>query len=141
MKDDPIAHVLDDLMRLDEIFACIVARRNMISVMPSSETFKPEVNQIWDVIKRAMDEVFIVIGQYSSAGLSEIEFRLQDYEVLFYVFPDTENALVAIVPALANKGLLEVEIENARREILKLLENPTQKPNSQKKDDEVYVTA
>ena len=141
MKDDPIAHVLDDLMRLDEIFACIVARRNMISVMPSSETFKPEVNQIWDVIKRAMDEVFIVISQYSSAGLSEIEFRLQDYEVLFYVFPDTENALVAIVPALANKGLLEVEIENARREILKLLENPTQKPDSQKKDDEVYVTA
>jgi hypothetical protein len=141
MKDDPIAHVLDDLMRLDEIYACIVARRNMISVMPSSETFKPEVNQIWDVIKRAMDEVFIVIGQYSSAGLSEMEFRLQDYEVLFYVFPDTENALVAIVPALANKGLLEVEIENARREILKLLENPTQKPDSQKKDDEVYVTA
>jgi hypothetical protein len=141
MRDDPIANVLDDLMRLDEIFACIVARRNMISVMPSSETFKPEVNQIWDVIKRAMDEVFIVIGQYSGAGLSEMEFRLQDYEVLFYVFPDTENALVAVVPALANKGLLEVEIENARREILKLLENPTKKPDSQKKDDEVYVTA
>jgi hypothetical protein len=109
--------------------------------MPSSEEFKPEVNQIWDVIKRAMDDVFTVIGEYSSAGLSEMEFRLQDYEVLFYVFPDTENALVAIVPALANKGLLEVEIENARREILKIMNNPTQKPNSQKKDDEVYVTA
>jgi hypothetical protein len=69
-----------------------------------------------------------------------MEFRLQDYEVLFYVFPDTENALVTIVPALANKGLLEVEIENARREILKIMNNPTQKPNSQK-NDEVYVTA
>jgi predicted regulator of Ras-like GTPase activity (Roadblock/LC7/MglB family) len=141
MRDDPIAHVLDDLMRLDDIYACIVARRNMISVMPSSEGFKPEVNQIWDVIKRAMDDVFTVIGEYSGAGLSEMEFRLQDYEVLFYVFPDTENALVAIVPALANKGLLEVEIENARREILKIMNNPTQKPNSQKKDDQVYVTA
>ena len=141
MRDDPIAHVLDDLMRLDDIYACIVARRNMISVMPSSEGFKPEVNQIWDVIKRAMDDVFTVLGEYSGAGLSEMEFRLQDYEVLFYVFPDTENALVAIVPALANKGLLEVEIENARREILKIMNNPTQKPNSQKKDDEVYVTA
>ncbi|MCX6671960.1 MAG: hypothetical protein NTX92_08580 [Euryarchaeota archaeon] len=140
MRDDPIAHVLDDLMRLDDIYACIVARRNMISVMPSSEGFKPEVNQIWDVIKRAMDDVFTVIGEYSSAGLSEMEFRLQDYEVLFYVFPDTENALVTIVPALANKGLLEVEIENARREILKIMNNPTQKPNSQK-NDEVYVTA
>ena len=122
MKDDPIAMVLDDLLKLDDILACMVARRNMISVMPSGEGFKPQVNQIWDVIKRAMDDVFTVIGQYSSAGLGEMEFRLQDYEVLFYVFPDTENALVAIVPALANKGLLEVEMENARREILKIMD-------------------
>ena len=141
MKDDPIANVLDDLMRLDDILACMVARRNMISVMPSTEEFKPEIHQIWDVIKRAMDEVFTVIGQYSSAGLAEMEFRLQDYEVLFYVFPDTENALVTIVPSLANKGLLEVEIENARREILRIMENPLPPQNASKKDDEVYVTA
>jgi hypothetical protein len=141
MKDDPIARVLDDLMRLDDILACMVARRNMISVMPSSEGFKPEVNNIWDSIHRAMDDVFGVIGAYSQIGLGEMEFRLQDYEVLFYVFPDTEAALVAIVPALANKGLLEVEVENARREILKILENPKQESDTQKKDDEVYVTA
>ena len=124
MKDDPIAEVLDDLMRLDDILACMVARRNMISVMPSTEGFKPEVNQIWDSIHRAMDDVFGVIAAYSQIGLGEMEFRLQDHEVLFYIFPDTENALVAIVPALANKGLLEVELENARREILKVLQTP-----------------
>ena len=122
MKDDPIALVLDDLLKLDDIFACMVARRNMISVMPSSEEFKPEVNQVWDTIHQAMDDVFSVIGQYSGTGLSEMEFRLQDFEVLFYVFPERENALVAIIPALANKGLLEVEMENARREILKIME-------------------
>ena len=49
---------------------------------------------------------------------------MQDFETLFYIFPDTENALVAIVPALANKGLIEVELENARREILKIMEDP-----------------
>jgi hypothetical protein len=124
MKDDPIARVLDDLLKLDEILACMVARRNMISVMPSGEGFKPEVNQIWDNIHRAMDDVFGVIGAYSQIGLGEMEFRLQDYEVLFYVFPDTENALVAIVPALANKGLLDVEMENARREILHIMADP-----------------
>ncbi len=122
MKDDPIALVLDDLLKLDDILACMVARHNMISVMPSSDGFKPEVHEIWDVIKRAMDDVFGVIREYSSAGLAEMEFRLQDYEVLFYVFPDTENALVAIIPALSNKGLIEVEMENTRREILKLME-------------------
>ena len=122
MRDDPIAEVLNDLLKLDDILACMVARRNMISVMPTSDGFKPEVNQVWDVIKKAMDEVFGVIRDYSQAGLGEMEFRLQDYEVLFYIFPDTENALVAIIPALANKGLIEVEMENARRDILKIME-------------------
>jgi hypothetical protein len=124
MRSDPIADVLDDLLKLDDILACMVARRNMISVMPSGEGFKPEVNQIWDIIHRAMNDVFGVIGDYSQTGLGEMEFRLQDYEVLFYVFPDTENALVAIVPALANKGLLEVELENARRDILRIMNGP-----------------
>ena len=124
MRDDPIALVLDDLLKLDDIFACMVARSNMISVMPTAEEFKPEVNQVWDIIKRAMDDVFGVIREYSQAGLGEMEFRLQDFEVLFYIFPDTENALVAIIPALANKGLIEVEMENARREILKIMEEP-----------------
>ena len=124
MKDDPIALVLDDLLKLDDILACMVARRNMISVMPSGDGFKPEVNDIWDSIHRAMDDVFGVIGAYSQIGLGEMEFRLQDYEVLFYVFPDTETALVAIVPALANKGLLEVELENSRREILQIMAGP-----------------
>ncbi|MCU0851416.1 MAG: hypothetical protein MUC80_09150 [Candidatus Thermoplasmatota archaeon] len=140
MRDDPIAQVLDDLMRLDDIYACIVARRNMISVMPTDEQFKPEVNQIWDVIKRAMDDVFTVIGEYSGAGLTEIEFRLQNYEVLFYVFPEMENALVAIVPALANKGLLEVELENARRDIFKIMNTPSQTTDTTQKD-ELYATA
>ena len=122
MRDDPIANVLDELLKLDDVLACMVARRNMISVMPIGGEFKPEVTKVWDIIKRAMDDVFGVIRSYSQAGLDEMEFRLQDYEVLFYIFPDTENALVSIIPALANKGLIEVEMENARREILKIVE-------------------
>jgi hypothetical protein len=120
LQDDPILDVLNDLLNYEEILACMVARQNMISVMPNQERFDPSVMQIWDIIKRAMDDVFTVIREYSQAGLGEIEFRLQDYEVLFYVFPDTENALVTIIPALANKGLIEVELENARLEILKI---------------------
>jgi len=122
LQDDPILEVLNDLLNYDEILACMVARQNMISVMPDQERFDPKVMELWDVIKRAMDDVFTVIREYSQAGLAEIEFRLQDYEALFYVFPDTENALVAIIPALANKGLIEIEMENSRREILKIMD-------------------
>jgi len=126
MQDDPIAGVLNDLLKLDDILACMVARLNMISVMPDQDKFNPQVMELWDIIKRAMDDVFGVIREYSQAGLAEMEFRLQDYEVLFYVFPDTENALVAIIPALANKGLIEVELENSRREILGMMEESSQ---------------
>jgi hypothetical protein len=55
-----------------------------------------------------------------------MDFRLQDYEALFFVFPDTENALVAIIPSLANKGLIEVEMENSRRTIVSILEQHEQ---------------
>ena len=125
MENDPVAEVLDDLLRLDDILACMVARQNMISVMPTQGTdgFKPEIHEIWDIIHRAMDDVFNVIREYSQTGLGEMEFRMQDYEALFYVFPDTENALVAIIRSLANKGLLQVEMENARRGILKILDS------------------
>lgn len=123
MRDDPIKYVLDDLLNLDDILGCMVARQSMISVMPDQSKFDPRVMELWDIIKRAMDDVFGVIREYSQAGLGEMEFQLQDYEVLFYIFPDTENALVAIIPALANKGLIEVEMENTRREILKIMEN------------------
>jgi len=124
LQDDPIAKVLDDLLKLDDILACMVARQNMISVMPSDgdNSFKPAVHEIWDIIHRAMDDVFNVIRSYSEVGLAEMEFRLQDFVVLFYVFHETDNALVAIVPALSNKGLIEVEIENARREIKNIMD-------------------
>ena len=122
MQDDPIADILNDLLTIDDILACMVARLNMISVMPDQDKFDPQVMELWDIIKRAMDDVFGVIREYSQAGLGEIEFRLQDYEALFYVFPDTENALVAIVPALSNKGLIEIEMENARRQILSIMD-------------------
>ena len=52
MRDDPIAKILDDLLELDDIHACMVARQNMISVMPSNDEFKPEINQIWDIIRQ-----------------------------------------------------------------------------------------
>ena len=128
MGNDPIATVLDDLLQLDDILACMVARQNMISVLPTegTEGFKPEIYETWDIIHRAMDDVFNVIREYSQTGLSEMDFRMQDYETLFFVFPDTENALVAVIPALANKGLIEVEMENARREILKVMQEQDQ---------------
>ncbi len=128
MKDDPIAKVLDNLMKFNDILACMVGRRGMIdSVLPSdgTDSFKPEIMDVWDVIKRAMDNVFVTIHEISPIGLEEITYKIHGYEVLLYVFPDTENALVAVVPRLSNKGLNDVELQKARRKILKIMEEET----------------
>jgi len=106
----------------------MVGRRGMVdSVMPSdgTDSFKPEVYEIWDIVKRVMDAQLEIISQFPGNG--ELTHRVMDYEVLFYVLPDTENALVAIVPALANKGLIEVEMERARQKIQKILEEEEKK--------------
>ena len=125
MNEDPMAKILDDLIELDEILACMIGRRGMIdSILPSdgTDSFKPEINEIWDIVKRTMDSQLAVISEFSQVDLKRLNFQLRDYEVLFYVIPDTENALIAIVRALANRGLIAVEMENARREIIKIRE-------------------
>ena len=119
--DDPLLNILEDLLKLDDIYACMIARRNMVSVIPDTSLFNPRIMEVWDIVSLAMKNVFTVIEEYASVGLDVMEFRLKNYSVLFFVIPDTDNALVAIIPSLANKGLIEVEMENARREIVEIL--------------------
>ncbi len=120
-SDDPILEVLEDLLKLDDIYACMVARKNMVSVIPDTSKFNPKIMDVWDIVSLAMKSVFAVIEEYASVGLDVMEFRLKNHSVLFFIIPETDNALVAIVPSLANKGLIEVEMENARRRIVEIL--------------------
>jgi len=122
VNEDPILEVLEDLLKLDDIYACMVARKNMVSVMPDTSKFNPKIMDVWDIVSLAMKNVFAVIEEYASVGLDVMEFRLKNHSVLFFVIPNTDNALVAIIPSLANKGLIEVEMENARRRIVEILE-------------------
>jgi predicted regulator of Ras-like GTPase activity (Roadblock/LC7/MglB family) len=119
--NDPLLKILEDLLRLDDIYACMIARKNMVSVIPDISKFNPKIMEVWDIVSVAMKNVFSIIEEYSIVGLDVMEFRLRNYSVLFFVIPETENALVAIIPSLANKGLIEVEMENARREIVEVL--------------------
>lgn len=126
MSDEEISKVLDGLLKHDDIITCMVARQNMISVMPSDRTdsFKPEISQIWNTVKQTMDAQFGVIMQFP--GYNTLTYRFMDYEVIMYVLPDAKNALVAITPTLANKGVITIEMENARREIINIMETYNQ---------------
>lgn len=123
-KEERILKILnEDLLRLEDIHACMVVRKNLEGIVPITEEFKKEILGIWEVLKDTMDEFFDVIEKYSEYGLDKIYFELGEFDVMFFILPGSDTALVAIVPALANRGLLEVEMENARRKIIEIIES------------------
>ena len=121
-KEERILEILDDLLGLEDIHACMVAKRDMMGVIPDTKRFNPDVIDIWEILKDTMNKFFDVIKRYSVAGLDKVYFELRDHDVMFFILPGTDTALVAVVPALANRGLLEVEMENARRKIISIIE-------------------
>jgi len=123
-SEDEIMRILqEDLMQLEDVHACMVARKGLQGVVPQlSEEFKNEVAPVWEILQKSMDDFFEIIKKYGEFGLDKVYFELGEYDVMFFILPGSDNALVAIVPALANRGLLEVELENARRRILRLLD-------------------
>ncbi|MEM3555613.1 MAG: hypothetical protein QXF56_02760 [Candidatus Micrarchaeia archaeon] len=112
--------VLDDLLKEEDILAVMLARKNEVSIRPSPDKFKLKNPAIFNILQSTMDEFFTVIEKFSEQGLDKVYFELGDYEVMFFLISGG-TALVAIIPALANKGLLEVEMENARRAIKKMI--------------------
>jgi hypothetical protein len=122
-QEERILKVLEeDLRPLEDIHACLVARKGLEGIVPLTDEFRREILPIWEILRGTMDELFEVISHYTESGLDKIYFELGDYDVMFFILPKLDTALVAIVPALANRGLLEVELENARRRIIKILD-------------------
>ena len=120
-KEKQILKILDDLLKLDDIYACMVVRKKLEGIVPPVEKFNKKVIDLWDLLQSTMDKFFEVIERYTKYNLGEIYFRLMDYEAMFFILPQTDTALVAITPALANRGLLEVNMENARKKIIDIL--------------------
>ncbi|MEM2918272.1 MAG: hypothetical protein QXY62_02085 [Candidatus Altiarchaeota archaeon] len=125
-KKEQIKKILkEDLLRFEDIYACAVSAKHLgegIGPFTKPE-HESELRSIWDSLEKTTDEFFRIIENYSNYGLGEVYFRLQEYEVMFFVLPETDTALVAIIPALANKGLLEVAMEKARRKIIKIMKD------------------
>lgn len=116
-KQEEIKGILNDLLRLEDIHACMLARKEMEGIFPPMEKFDDSVTEVWQILKETMGEFFEVIEKYSEHGLDTVHFELQEHTVMFFVIPGSNMALVAIIPSLANRGLLEVEMENAKREV------------------------
>jgi len=122
-REEKILKILDDLLAYEEIYACMLVRKNLEGIIPPQEKFNKKIEDIWGILQETMEEFFIIVDKYSKYGygLTEIYFRVMDYDVIFFILPETDTALVAIVPSLSNRGLIEIIMEKTRRKILEIL--------------------
>ena len=120
MPEDKMQDLLESLLKDEDVLAVMLARKNEVSVSPPTDMFKLRDPTMFGTLQSTMNDFFTVIEKFSEQGLDKVYFELGDYEVMFFLISG-DTALVAIIPALANKGLLEVEMENTRRELKKLI--------------------
>jgi len=117
-----IKEILNDLIKIEDIEAClfemyIPTGRKIIS----SEGIKLKNLALWELIKGLTGDLFSISKELYAHGLTKSYFELKEHEVIMSFLGPT-TALIVVIPSLANRGLIEVEMENAKRMILEVME-------------------
>ena len=75
-KEDRIRRILnEDLLRLEDIHLCGVAKKHMEGIVAVDPKFKQKVMGFWETMQKTMDEFFDIIAHYSEFGLDNLQRR------------------------------------------------------------------
>lgn len=123
-NEGKILGILDNLLSYEDIYACMVVRKGIEGIIPPEKKFNKKIKDVWGILQETMGSFFEIVDKYSKHGygLNELFFKVMDYEVIFFILPESDTALVAIIPALGNRGLLELALHKAREDIVKVLD-------------------
>ena len=118
-KKEEALVVLNDLLQLDDVLACMLARKDLGGVVP--DQLKLKDTSFWNVVKESTNQVFPIIEKFYLYKVERINLELGEYMIIFAPVNQTYSLLV-IIPSLANMGLIDVEIENTKRKVKTILE-------------------
>ncbi|HJW96674.1 MAG TPA: hypothetical protein VJ485_00755 [archaeon] len=118
-RNEEIRAVLEDLLKLEDVQACLLTGRQTGTITPGSGT-KLKNLVLWKLIMDSSHKFFPVIEDFYAYGLKSLYFELGDYEVIM-AFIDKFTALLVVIPFLVNRGLVEVEIENSKMAIKEII--------------------
>ncbi len=118
-RNEEIRAVLEDLLKMEDVQACLLAGRQTGTITPERGT-KLKNLVLWKLIMDSSHKFFPVIEDFYVYGLKRLYFELGDYEVIMS-FLDQFTALIVVIPSLVNRGLVEVEIENSKRTIKEII--------------------
>lgn len=114
-----IVSELERLMTLDDIQACMIVTKGLKGVMP--EKMKVRDPSVWLAVRQITDQIFSIIDKFYNYKLQRFYFELEKYTVIIIPISRTFS-LVVLIPSLANLGMIDVEIENTKIAIEKLIE-------------------
>jgi len=117
-RNEEIIVVLEDLLRLEDVQACLLTGRQTGTITPKSTKLRNLV--LWKLIMDSSHKLFPIIEDFYVYGLKRLYFELGEYEVIMS-FMDQFTALIAVIPSLVNRGLVEVEIESSKKAIKEII--------------------
>jgi len=119
-KKEDVNQILTNLMKMDDVLACMLAKQGLGGVIPEGIKVK-DVN-FWNLVKNTTNEIFPIINKFFIYKIDRLNFELGQYTIIFA--PISQNfSLLVIISSLSNIGLIDVEIENSRRKIDYVLKN------------------
>ncbi len=118
-KREEVLKLLESLLQMDDVFACMLAKKGLEGVVPSNLKIR-DVN-LWQLISKTTDEIFDLINRFYAYKPERLYFKLGNHCIIVAPVSETFSLLV-VVPALPNMGLLDLEIENVRLKIKKIIE-------------------
>lgn len=118
-KKEEVLAVLNDLLKMDDVLACMLAKQGLGGVVPEGLKVK-DVN-LWNLVKNTTNEIFPIINKFFLYKIDRLYFELGEYTIIFAPISQTFSLLV-IIPSLANMGLIDVEVENTKRKVKAIVE-------------------
>jgi len=118
-KKEEVMVVLQDLLKMDDVLACMLAKQGLGGVVPDAMKVK-DVN-LWNLVKSTTNDIFPIISKFFLYKIDRLYFELGDYTIIFAPISNVFSLLV-IIPSLANMGLIDVEVENSKRKIKEILD-------------------
>jgi len=118
-KKEEVLVVLNDLLKMDDVLACMLAKQGLGGVVPDAMKVK-DVN-LWNLVKNTTNDIFPIISKFFLYKIDRLYFELGDYTIIFAPISNVFSLLV-IIPSLANMGLIDVEVENSKRKIKEILD-------------------
>lgn len=112
--------VLVNLLGFEDVLACMLANRGLGGLTPPGQKIT-NVNLL-KLIRDTTNQLFDVMDRFYDYKLDRLNIELGSYTII--IAPVSRGlGLVVVVPLVANVGLLDIEIENARNHIKSIFTN------------------